>query len=153
MNSPVDVQSGTLDVQGQFTFTQGITVAAGGNLDVQNAGTLVALQGSLTGGGAIGAAPRKTPIVASSNNPFSGTVTQQSGGTVSLLGSDSLGIGQLIVPVIVPPVIVTSVEWTSIPVKTGTGKHAKTKSEPVLWVTYMPPFQVPPVLGRMSYRA
>jgi hypothetical protein len=34
---------------------------------------------------------------------------------------------------------VTSVEWSSIPVKTGKGKHAKTKSEPALRVTYSAP--------------
>ena len=138
INSAVDVQSGTLDVQGQFTFTQGVTVPAGANLDVQNAGTLVALQGSLSVGGAIGVAPNSTLVVASSNNPFSGTVTQ-AGGTVTLLGTDSLGTGKLVGPVTVPPVIVTSVEWSSILVKTGKGKHAKTKSEPALRVTYSAP--------------
>ena len=129
INSPVDVQSGTVDLQGQLIFAQGITVAAGANVDVQNAGTNVALEGSLSGGGSIAVEQNSTFLVASSNNPFSGTVTQ-AGGTVTLLGTDSLGTGKLVVPVTVPPVIVTSVEWTSIPVKTGKGKHAKTKSEP-----------------------
>jgi hypothetical protein len=49
---------------------------------------------------------------------------------------DSLGTGELKMPVTVPPVIVTSVEWSSIRVKTGEGKHAKTKSEPALEVTF-----------------
>ncbi len=138
INSPVDVEAGTLDLQGQLTFTQSITVAAGANVDVQNAGTNVALEGALSGGGSIGVEQNSTFLVASSNNPFSGTVTQ-AGGTVTLLGTDSLGTGKLVVPVTVPPVIVTSVEWSSIRVKTGKGKHAKTKSEPALRVTYSAP--------------
>jgi hypothetical protein len=36
-------------------------------------------------------------------------------------------------------VIVTSVEWSSIRVTTGKGKHAKTKSEPALHVTFSAP--------------
>ncbi len=38
-----------------------------------------------------------------------------------------------------PPPIVTSVEWTTIPVKTGSGKKAKTKSEPALEIAFSEP--------------
>ncbi len=38
-----------------------------------------------------------------------------------------------------PPAIVTSVKWTTIPVKTGSGKKAKTKSEPALEITFSAP--------------
>ena len=138
INSPVDVQSGTLDLEGELIFTKGIIVAAGANVDVLNAGTNVTLEGALSGGGSIGVEQNSTFLVASSNNPFSGTVTQ-AGGTVTLLGTDSLGTGRLVVPVTAPPVIVTSVKWSSIPVKTGKGKHAKTKSEPALRVTFSAP--------------
>lgn len=38
-----------------------------------------------------------------------------------------------------PPAIVTSVKWTTIAVKTGSGKKAKTKSEPALEITFSEP--------------
>ncbi|MGO9921995.1 MAG: carboxypeptidase regulatory-like domain-containing protein [Isosphaeraceae bacterium] len=38
-----------------------------------------------------------------------------------------------------PPAIVTSVEWGTIQVKTGSGKKAKTKSEPALEITFSEP--------------
>ncbi len=38
-----------------------------------------------------------------------------------------------------PPAIVTSVEWTTIPVKIGSGKKAKTKSEPAVQITFSEP--------------
>jgi RHS repeat-associated protein len=46
-----------------------------------------------------------------------------------------------------PPAIVTSVKWTTVAVKTGSGKKAKTKSEPALQITFSEPVSGAASLG------
>lgn len=90
----VDVQSSTLNLQGQLTFPQAVTVAAGSTLELQTAGADVVLQGPLSGSGSI-LVLAGTLTISSSNNTFSGTVIQ-AGGTVQLTGTNALGSGSLV---------------------------------------------------------
>jgi hypothetical protein len=106
VDNPLQVQSGTLNLEGQLTFTQGVTVDSGANLDVAESGTNVMLEGPLAGSGSVNVLAG-TLVVSSSDNPYSGTMTQ-SGGNLQTLGTDSIGAGELVTltPELTPPRVV-----------------------------------------------
>jgi hypothetical protein len=90
MDNPLLVQSGTLTLEGQYTFPNGITVDAGANLILSGAASQLVDTGTLSGGGNI--------IVAAGNfsdpgesSAFTGTVQIQ-GGDTSTFAATKLNI-------------------------------------------------------------
>ena len=51
LDNPLTVQTGTLILEGQFTFPSGVTIDSNANLGLQGAGTQVVVSGPLAGGG------------------------------------------------------------------------------------------------------
>src|SRR5262249_10894724 len=90
-DNPLSVESGTLVLQGQLTFTHDVTLADGTILDLEGAGTVVILQERLAGSGAI-QVHAGSLVVAGQNNPYAGAVTLLGGG-VRLLATGALGTG------------------------------------------------------------
>ena len=81
LENPLVVQTGTLVLEGQFTFPNGITVDSGATLEISGAGSQVVDSGPLSGGGTIvlGGGTFSTP---GGSSAFTGSVQFQ-GGTLT----------------------------------------------------------------------
>ena len=78
LGNSVTIAGGSLTIQGQFSFTQGVTVNTGGTFDVEGAGTQVAIAGPVAGKGAIFVGGG-TLAATGDNSQFKGTLKLQGG--------------------------------------------------------------------------
>jgi hypothetical protein len=79
MDNPLTVKSGTLILDGQFTFPQGITVDAGATLEILGAGSSAVVTGPLSGGGNVVMFNGGTFSTPGGTSGFTGNIQTQSG--------------------------------------------------------------------------
>jgi fibronectin-binding autotransporter adhesin len=78
MDNPLVVAAGTMVIDGQFTFPNGITVDAGATLEIEGAGAAVVDTGPLSGGGTI-VTDNATFSDPGPGDTFTGKITNQTG--------------------------------------------------------------------------
>lgn len=77
VGNPIDLESGTLILDGLLTFPAGITVAAGATLEIEGAGSQIVTSGALTGGGTIIVENGSTFSTPGGTTGFTGSIQQQ----------------------------------------------------------------------------
>ncbi len=76
IGNPIDLESGTLILEGLLTFPAGITVDAGATLEIEGAGSQIVTSGALTGAGTIIVDPGTTFSTPGGTTGFTGTISQ-----------------------------------------------------------------------------
>ncbi len=84
LDNPFVVSAGTLVLEGQFTFPNGVTVDAGAILEIEGADSQIIVSGPLAGGGSV-LIDAGTFSATGDQSGFTGTVTDQSGKFVPTL--------------------------------------------------------------------